>query len=302
MPQNDPKISIVTPSYNQAYFLEDTIRSVLTQRYSNLEYIIIDGGSTDESLEIIRRYEPQISFWCSEPDHGHYDAINKSFARSSGEIMAWLNSDDMYCPWTLKTVASIFSTFPQIEWISTLTPCIWDWHGFCKQLHHIAGFSREAFLDGRYIPWSTGMLGWIQQESTFWRRSLWKNAGGYVSTDYAQASDFELWGRFYQQAKLYGTFSILGGFRVQQHQRTQQWNVYKAEAESILKHLRSEIGWSPNTVRQFALQWNLHIFPIIRKKVTPLYAYRGTRLRREHADTPEGQWKLEEYAFYHERL
>jgi len=95
-----PKISVVTPSFNQAQFLEATIQSVLSQNYQNLEYIIIDGGSTDGSVEIIKSMK-NICIFCSEPDGGQYDAINKGFSHSS-EIMAWLNSDDMYHPWALK--------------------------------------------------------------------------------------------------------------------------------------------------------------------------------------------------------
>lgn len=123
-----PKISIVTPSYNQGEFIEATINSILTQNYPNLQYIIIDGGSTDGSVEIIKKYEKYLHFWCSEPDAGQYDAINKGFARSSGEIMAWLNSDDMYCPWVFKTVADVMSDFSEIEWLTTLNPGLWDFH------------------------------------------------------------------------------------------------------------------------------------------------------------------------------
>lgn len=93
---NYPKISIVTPSFNQSEFLELTIRSVLDQGYPNLEYIVIDGGSTDGSVDIIKKYADKISYWVSEKDGGQYDAINKGFARSSGEIMGWINSSDLY--------------------------------------------------------------------------------------------------------------------------------------------------------------------------------------------------------------
>ena len=170
-----PKISIVTPSFNQSQFIEQTISSILSQNYSNLEYIIIDGGSTDGSVEVIKKYERYLKFWCSEPDLGQYDAINKGFAHSTGEIMAWLNSDDMYFPWTLKTVASIMSELPQVHWLTTLNLGSWDWNGFCLGFNSVPGYSRAAFLDGCYLPPNNKIaIGWIQQESTFWRRSLWK--------------------------------------------------------------------------------------------------------------------------------
>src|SRR5688500_12214725 len=94
-----PRITIVTPNYNYGHFLEKAIVSVLDQQYPNLEYIIIDGGSTDNSIEIIRKYEKHLAYWISEPDKGMYDAINKGFSRATGEVMAWLNSDDTYFPW-----------------------------------------------------------------------------------------------------------------------------------------------------------------------------------------------------------
>src|SRR3954464_13703841 len=98
-PRALPRISIVTPSFNQARFLPETIRSVLGQNYPDLEYVVIDGGSTDGSAEVIRRHEDRLAQWVSEKDAGQYDAINKGFARTSGEIMGWLNSDDLYTPW-----------------------------------------------------------------------------------------------------------------------------------------------------------------------------------------------------------
>jgi len=111
MPDDElwPRISIVTASYNQGRFIEETIRSVLLQGYSNLEYIVVDGGSTDASIDIIRRYAPWLSSWCSEPDHGQSDGINKGFRVASGEIVAWLNSDDLLTPGALQKVATRFT-------------------------------------------------------------------------------------------------------------------------------------------------------------------------------------------------
>jgi glycosyltransferase involved in cell wall biosynthesis len=103
-----PRISIVTPSYNQGRFLEETVRSVLHQGYPNLEYVVVDGGSTDDSSEIIKKYAPWLTYWVSEPDHGQSDAINKGFDRVTGQILGWLNSDDFLAPNALHKVANAF--------------------------------------------------------------------------------------------------------------------------------------------------------------------------------------------------
>ncbi len=108
-----PRITIVTPSYNQGQYIEETIRSVLLQGYPNLEYIVIDGGSTDDSVETIKRYGPWLTYWVSEPDKGQADALAKGFAKASGSLLGWLNSDDLHLPHTLATVASLHRHAPQ---------------------------------------------------------------------------------------------------------------------------------------------------------------------------------------------
>ncbi|GAI34604.1 unnamed protein product, partial [marine sediment metagenome] len=110
-----PRVSIITPSYNQGQFIEETIRSVLLQGYANLEYIIMDGGSTDDSVEIIRKYEPWLTYWVSEPDRGQAHAIDKGFARSTGEILAWLNSDDTYLPGAIAKSVRLLNDDPNAE-------------------------------------------------------------------------------------------------------------------------------------------------------------------------------------------
>lgn len=210
-----PKIALVTPVFNSARYLEATIRSVLSQAYPNLEYVIADGGSTDGSVEIIRRYEPYLHAWFSQPDRGMYDAINQGFARTSveavggvamggGSIMGWISATDLLHVGSLFVVGSVFRTFPQVEWI-TGRPTGFSDEGMAVETLSLRQWSRMRFL--------VGSNRYIQQESTFWRRSLWDRAGGRVDDSRRSASDFELWVRFFRYAKLYPVDALIGGFR-----------------------------------------------------------------------------------------
>src|SRR5262245_18148527 len=158
---NWPRISVVTPSYNQGRFVEQTIRSVLNQNYPNLEYIIIDGASQDESPEIIKKYECDLAFWVSEKDAGAADAIRKGFKVATGSILAYLNSDDLYLPGALRTIASTFNegqtdvAYGNTYWVDTEGKRI----GERRQ----TPFVPTGYLYGGFD---------LQQPATFWSRQI----------------------------------------------------------------------------------------------------------------------------------
>jgi glycosyltransferase involved in cell wall biosynthesis len=255
-------ISLVTPNFNYGHFIASALKSVLDQNYPKLQYVVIDGGSNDDSIGIVGKHRGQLHSFISEPDRGNYDAINKGFALTDGEIMGWLNSDDMLFPWCLKAVGEIFEQHPDVEWISTLQPALWDSKGSFAGLASRPGFSKDAFLDGKYlldgrprinISVSTRPVGTIQQESTFWRRSLWERAGGYISSEFGPAGDFELWCRFYEHADLKGVYFPLAGFRVHAAQVSSDQHGYNLQASRALALARSRAGYHRISNRCHAL-------------------------------------------------
>ena len=176
-----PLISIVTPSYNQGQFIEETIRSVLLQGYPNLEYMIIDGSSTDKSVEVIRKYEPWLDYWVSETDRGQAHAISKGFQRVGGEILAWLNSDDQYCKRALQLVSRFFQEKPALDLL----------YGDCEMTD-----ARGSIIDR--IKGQSGGLAellardFIPQPSSFFHRRAWKAVGG-LDVNLSFTLDYDLW-------------------------------------------------------------------------------------------------------------
>lgn len=181
-----PRISIVTPSYNQADYLEATIRSVLDQGYANLDYVVIDGGSTDGSVEIIKRYADRLSFWTSGRDGGQSDAINKGFARTDGDVMGWVNSDDLLTPGALAALVADYR--PGLRWYHGHAGAIWSDGSETMPAGHALprSYGYDDFLFGGAV---------IPQISTFWNRELWERVGGAV-LDHSLIMDYDLWARF----------------------------------------------------------------------------------------------------------
>jgi glycosyltransferase involved in cell wall biosynthesis len=182
----NPRVSIITPSYNQAAFLEETIRSVLSQEVPGLEYMIVDGGSTDGSVEIIRRYSSQLAWWISEPDQGQADAVNKGFSRARGDIIGWLNSDDLYQPGAIAAALRVFDDDPNCGMVFGDVVSI-DAAGEPINVMTFGDWGLEDLMEFRIIS----------QPGVFFRRSVLEEAG-FLDLSYHLLLDHHLWLRMGQ--------------------------------------------------------------------------------------------------------
>jgi glycosyltransferase involved in cell wall biosynthesis len=204
-----PRISIVTPSFNQGQFIEETIRSVLLQSYPNLEYIIIDGGSTDNTVEIIKKYERHINYWVSEKDRGQSHAINKGMARATGDVCGWLCSDDLLTNGALGLIGAQFAKGSGCRWLTGAAEAFYPEEGRRRLLQggldafdSLLDFSQYG-SSGHFVP----------QPSTFWEKTLWDDVGGLEETLHL-AMDYELWLRFQEKTVVVPIDSVLSVVRL----------------------------------------------------------------------------------------
>ncbi len=259
-PTSLPRISIVTPSFNQADLLDRTIRSVLEQGYPNLEYIVQDGGSSDRTVEVLGRFDGRLHHWESAPDNGQADAINRGFAHTTGEIMAYLNSDDLFLPGALNYVAQYFQEHPEVHVV----------YG-----HRILIDENDQEI-GRWVLPShdDNVLSWadyVPQETLFWRRRIWEKTKGCIDESFQFAMDWDLLLRFRQAGAAFVRLPrFLGAFRVHPKQKT-------AAISDIgmreMKRLRKRtLGYAPDDA-----EVHINIAPYLFRHLICHYLYR-TRL------------------------
>ncbi len=186
-----PTVSIITPSFNQARYLESTIQSVLTQDYPRIEYLIVDGGSTDGSVDIIKKYADRLAWWVSEKDKGQTDAINKGFAHATGQILAWLNSDDTYEPGTVGKAVKYLIEHPEVGMV--YADC-----NFTNEDGNVIGKFGAAQTDYRRLR--EGYVH-IPQQTMFFRAELWQQVGPLDPSFYF-AMDYDLWTRIAAKSEI----------------------------------------------------------------------------------------------------
>jgi glycosyltransferase involved in cell wall biosynthesis len=234
-----PRISIVTPSYNQGNFIEETIQSVLDQGYPNLEYIIIDGGSKDNSVEVIRRHEKHLAYWVSEKDNGAADAISKGFAKATGEIFAYLNSDDLYLPGTLQTIGTIMSD-PAID------VAYGNMYWMDSDGRTIGERRQTPFAPMGYLFGGSDLM----QPATFWKREIYLQSGG-IDPSYRFTFDTDLFFRFaLRGARFEYVNKFLASFRI--HPQSKSSND-EAICVSELQRVREK--YLPFPYKSFRGRW-----------------------------------------------
>jgi glycosyltransferase involved in cell wall biosynthesis len=255
MNEKYPLVSIITPSYNQARFLEATIQSVLNQSYPNIEYILIDGGSDDGSVELIKKYADKLAYWVSEPDKGQTEAINKGFAQAKGEVMAWLNSDDTYAPDAVSKAMEYLQTHPEIGLVYGDT-------NFIDEQDRVMGLfparqTSHARIRRGYVH--------IPQQSAFWRGDLWRQVGPLDPSFYF-AMDYDLWVRLSAVSEIKYVPGVWANFRLHGESKTISEDE-RCWPEMVRIHRRDGGSWlSVLTIKY-----------VLRKLLAPLVTFRRRR-------------------------
>lgn len=248
-----PRITVVTPSYNQGQYLEQTIRSVLDQDYPQLEYFVVDGGSRDDSKAIIERYSDRLAWWVSEPDRGQPHALNKGLARATGDVIAYINSDDFYTPGALRAVGEFFRDRPETDFL--YGGCLFvDEQGQPFDRHRGNIASLAELLDLWNVWWQRRQF--VQPEC-FWSRRIAQHAPQFRE-DIVNAFDYEYWTRlFLAGAKVARLDTDLASFRFQPNQKSADSDRSAREELAVLREIlwRSDVPLPDPDRRRLRADW-----------------------------------------------
>jgi len=272
-----PKVSIVTPNYNYGRFIEEAIRSVLLQGYPNLEYIIIDGGSTDNSLEIIKKYEPWLAYWVSEPDRGQAHAINKGFKKSTGDILAWLNSDDVYAPDAIYKMAKFLAENQNIDIV----------YGDCLYID-AEGNKLSYYKTTDFEPVRLFIENFIPQSSTLFRRRVIKHS--LLNEGLVYCFDYDLWLRQTQRCRFRYFPTLISYYRLHTNSKTvsEYTLMRKEEYETSAKYMKhNKLPRALETGISAIANWKLSIINwILDNKETAKQCFNGIKDKRSVIQEP----------------
>jgi glycosyltransferase involved in cell wall biosynthesis len=275
MPASFPRISIVTPSFNQGWSLERTLCSVLEQGYPNLEYIVMDGGSTDESVGIIERYAPHLHFWKSAKDNGQTAAVIEGFQLATGYILSYLNSDDILLPGCLHRVAQRLAAIEQ-GWLI-------GWSQILDEQDNVL-LKRPTFPVGLSELWHYRYI--LPQESIFFTKPMYDACGG-LNSAYSYAMDYHLWLRMMSVATPFYEQSFLGGFRAHSAQKSSSVLKYHKEVEQALADVSNwrnscELSSEPPQPKLNNYQFKLSILAQYLRYCGPLALYQVWDFKRKY--------------------
>jgi len=268
------KITVVTPSYNQGQYLEQTMRSVLEQDYPHKEYMVIDGGSSDASVDIIKRYADRLTYWCSEKDQGQADAIAKGFERATGDILCWINSDDILLPGALRAVADYFTSHPSVEVVSGGAYYI-DEKGKPFKLRLGTYSFGVAATYGRFKYYA---FDGVFQQATFWRRAAYTAVGG-INRELNFIMDRDLFIRLAGRKRFGRLPKLLACFRLHAECKSTQLLHVRADEDRSFARRYGRDAVSGTSRR--LLYWRYRIPSLIRKMMLmSLRAIGAVRLER----------------------